>query len=322
MSHSPTWSTLPEELTNVPPGRRGALLQAAASFSPRPQLEAEFAVGNLRARFADFWEQRFGESVPIAELRSMLQPPIPIGTVLLFSRLNIARSHDVEQELDRLFDYLFREVSLCRAPMQQELFAPRHETQSEPPTESTAFDGKTVDCLDVLLKRACQYPTIYADPPWSYANSASRGAAENHYPTMSLEAISALPVNELAAENAHLHLWTTNGFLKESFHVIESWGFRYKSCFVWVKDEIGMGNYWRVSHEFLMLGVRGRLTFEDRTLASWTLAPRTIHSRKPGVIRRMIEKASPGPYLELFGREALPDSRWTVFGNQVEPQLL
>ena len=42
---------------------------------------------------------------------------------------------------------------------------------------------------------------------------------------------------------------------REAFDVIDAWGFRFKSCLVWVKDEIGMGNYWRVSHEFLLLGV-------------------------------------------------------------------
>ena len=79
--------------------------------------------------------------------------------------------------------------------------------------------------------------------------------------------------------------------------------------------------YWRVSHEYLLLGVRGSLTFRDHTLPSWIQAHRTVHSRKPGVVRTLIERASPGPYLELYGREELPDSAWTVYGNQVERRL-
>ena len=82
-----------------------------------------------------------------------------------------------------------------------------------------------------------------------------------------------------------------------------------------------MGNYWRVSHEFLLLGVRGSLPFEDRTLRSWILERRTSHSRKPYRARQLIEQVSPGPYLELYGREELPDSQWTVYGNQVERRL-
>ena len=102
---------------------------------------------------------------------------------------------------------------------------------------------------------------------------------------------------------------------------MRAWGFRYKSCLVWVKPQLGMGNYWRVSHEYLLLGVRGNLPFRDRTCPSWLLARRTVHSRKPFAFRRLIERVSPGPYLELYGREEQPDSGWTVYGNQVERRL-
>lgn len=138
---------------------------------------------------------------------------------------------------------------------------------------------------------------------------------------MTLDQICAEPVEQLAAENAHLHLWTTNAFLRDAFQVIDAWGFRYKSCFVWITDRLGMGNYWRVSHEFLLLGVRGRLTFIDRTRQSWIKARRTVHSRKPWPVRQLVEQVSPGPYLELYGREEIPNSDWTVYGNQIERRL-
>ena len=82
-----------------------------------------------------------------------------------------------------------------------------------------------------------------------------------------------------------------------------------------------MGNYWRVSHEFLLLGVRGRLTFCDRTVRSWLEASRTVHSRKPEAVRLLIERVSPPPYLELYGRAEVPHAPWTVYGNQVEQRL-
>jgi N6-adenosine-specific RNA methylase IME4 len=143
----------------------------------------------------------------------------------------------------------------------------------------------------------------------------------NHYPTISIDAICAEPIDHLVENNAHLHLWTTNAFLREAFDVIDAWGFRFTSCLVWIKGEIGMGNYWRVSHEFLLLGVRGQLTFRDRTVRSWIQARRTRHSRKPGLVRALVETVSPGPYLELYGREDLPNSAWTVYGNQVKRRL-
>lgn len=44
-----------------------------------------------------------------------------------------------------------------------------------------------------------KYNIIYADPPWRYDMNRGQGAAENHYPTMSIQEICRLPVAELAA---------------------------------------------------------------------------------------------------------------------------
>ncbi len=182
-------------------------------------------------------------------------------------------------------------------------------------------EAEVVRDLNELVRAGRKFRTIYADPPWQYDKSVGRGAARRHYRTMSLKAICAEPVRELAAAEAHLHLWTTNGFLREAFEVMAAWGFRYKSCFVWVKPQLGTGNYWRVSHEFLLLGIRGGLPFANRCQRSWLEAVRTEHSRKPGVIRCLIEKVSPPPYLELYGREEIHEPGWTVYGNQVERRL-
>ena len=199
------------------------------------------------------------------------------------------------------------------------------------PEQSKAEDGSStasqpsspsiVRSVGMLVDGGVKFSTVYADPPWPYSNTAARGAAENHYPTLSLDAIRTEPVKELVAERAHLHLWTTNAFLREAFDVLRAWGFKYKSCLIWVKPQIGMGNYWRVSHEYLLLGVRGNLPFQDRTCRSWQIARRTAHSRKPFLFRGLIEQVSPGPYLELYGREEHPNSGWTVYGNQVERRL-
>ena len=178
-----------------------------------------------------------------------------------------------------------------------------------------------VNDLNSLSTKGHRFHTDLADPPWRYANTSSRAAAEKHYPTMTVEAICNEPVKDLAAANSHLHLWTTNAFLEEAFRVMRAWGFEYKSCLIWTKPTIGLGNYWRLSHEFLMFGIRGRLRFGRNDISSWQIAPRTKHSRKPFRFRELIEQVSPGPYLELYGREEQPNSDWTVYGNQVERRL-
>jgi N6-adenosine-specific RNA methylase IME4 len=187
----------------------------------------------------------------------------------------------------------------------------RQPVRGAPGTEG----GCTVAHLDLLAERKEQFRCLYADPPWPYDNQATRASTDNHYETMSVDAICELPVGQLAADQSHLHLWATNAFLSDALRVIAAWGFEYKGHFCWTKPHLGLGNYWRVAHELLLLGVRGNLVFADRSLRSWGEYPRTAHSAKPPGLRRLIERASPRPRLELFGRH--PTSGRVVWGDQI-----
>lgn len=178
-----------------------------------------------------------------------------------------------------------------------------------------------VDDLFELAASGSRFGCIYADPPWLYTNQGTRASTGNHYAGMTVPQLCALPIGDLAADDAHLHLWTTNGFLFECPKIFDAWGFEFRSSFIWVKPQIGIGNYWRNSHEFLLTAVRGKAKrFRDKTLRSWLECDRSRHSAKPELIRHMIERASPGPYLELFGRS--PADGWAVWGNEVDRGLL
>lgn len=174
--------------------------------------------------------------------------------------------------------------------------------------------------LQALIDQDRTFGTVYADPPWQYGNQGTRSATDTQYATMKLDDICALPVSDLAAQRSHLHLWTTNAFLFDARKVLEAWGFEYKSCFVWVKPQLGIGNYWRVSHEFMLLGVRGGLRFADKGQTSWMQHDRLKHSQKPYAVRSLIEKTSPPPRIELFGRVLIEG--WTVWGNEVDGNVL
>jgi N6-adenosine-specific RNA methylase IME4 len=187
------------------------------------------------------------------------------------------------------------------------------------PAPAAHEPGCTVADLHALVASGRRFGCIYADPPWRYGNGGTDNAASKQYPTMSCEDIAALPVGDLAASPAHLHLWATNNFLGEALGLLVHWGFEHKSCFVWCKQGLGMGNYWRVTHEFLLLGVRGSCTFHDHALRSWGEYARGEHSAKPEQVRLAIERASPGPYLELFARWGVPG--WTVWGDPISHDL-
>jgi N6-adenosine-specific RNA methylase IME4 len=178
-------------------------------------------------------------------------------------------------------------------------------------------DGKAVVRREfrALIDSGGRYGTIYADPPWKYGNQGTRAATDRHYPTMAVAEIAALEVGKLAAEQSHLHLWVTKPFLPDGLRVLSAWGFEYKSWLLWVKPQLGLGNYWRSSSEMLLLGVRGGLLFPPTNFLDWLEQKRGWHSAKPHKVRKLIEKVSPGPRLELFARETAPG--WTVWGDQV-----
>lgn len=82
-----------------------------------------------------------------------------------------------------------------------------------------------------------RYSLIYADPPWSYGNTISNGAAADHYSTMRLIDLKRLPVWEAVAENAVLAMWYTGTHNQEAIELAEAWGFTVRTMkgFTWVK---------------------------------------------------------------------------------------
>ena len=145
---------------------------------------------------------------------------------------------------------------------------------------------------------------------------------------MTIEELCELSiVRDTAEDQSHLYLWTTAGHLPEAFKVMEAWGFEYKTYLVWVKPQMGMGNYFRVCTELVLFGVRGGMRTQARDIRNHFEAPRGKHSSKPAIFHDLVEKASPGPYLELFSRcnastmlHGCTCSKcrlgWEVFGNQ------
>jgi N6-adenosine-specific RNA methylase IME4 len=173
-----------------------------------------------------------------------------------------------------------------------------------------------------------RFGTILADPPWQFVNRTGKVAPEHRrlsrYGTLDLPAIAALRVAAHAAPTAHLYLWVPNALLPEGLAVMRAWGFAYKSNIVWHKirkdggpDGRGVGFYFRNVTELLLFGVRGpnaRTADAGRTQVNFMATRKREHSRKPDEQYGLIERCSPGPYLELFARGPRPG--WAVWGDQ------
>lgn len=186
-----------------------------------------------------------------------------------------------------------------------------------------------------------RFQTIVADPPWPYHSSDLKAApdhrpntwdgptggvaAKERYGLLSMDDILWLPVRRLASDNAHLYLWTTNSFMVEAHQVARAWGFEPKTIITWVKHKkndpetasMKMGYWFRSATEHVLFCVRGSLRLKDKVcLPTWFYHDRQAHSAKPPAFLDMVERASPGPYLEVFARSVRPG--WDVWGNEVQ----
>jgi len=173
---------------------------------------------------------------------------------------------------------------------------------------------------------------IYADPPWQFKTYSDKGlekSADKHYPTMSLEHIKQLPVDEIADDDSTLFMWTTIPFLRQSFEVMEAWGFQYKTvAFVWIKknrkaDSLFWGTgYWtRANAEVCMLATKGHPKRKSASVHQVIVSRIEEHSKKPEEARKRIEELMGDvPRIELFARRYSPG--WDVWGNEVDSNIL
>ena len=194
-----------------------------------------------------------------------------------------------------------------------------------------------------------KYGLIYADPPWSYGNTISNGAASDHYSTMTLTDIKRLPVWELAEENAVLVMWYTGTHVEEARSVAEAWGFdvRQMFLFTWIKlnglaegrfnkaleeqaihdfsDLLDMlnaetrmnpGNYTRGNQESALVAVRGNgLERMSKSVKQVIYSCQGQHSEKPAEARYRLEQLyGDVSRIELFSRGDAEG--WHHWGNQ------
>lgn len=183
-----------------------------------------------------------------------------------------------------------------------------------------------------------KYSILYSDPPWDYENWNKKWHEDNKesrwagkkYSLMTHADMLSLPVNDIAAKDSVMFMWTISTMLPKALEVMEEWGFKYKTiAFVWVKKNkiadslfMGMGFWTRSNAEICLLGVKGKpLPRISHSVRQIVLTPIDKHSRKPAEVRgRIVELLGDLPRVELFARDKTPG--WDVYGDEVEESIV
>lgn len=184
---------------------------------------------------------------------------------------------------------------------------------------------------------------ILADPPWAFRTLSGSDRtptqkkafhqADDHYKTMSLDALKALPVGDLAGKNCALFMWVVGSHLDAALELGRAWGFELKTdAFIWLKERlwdagqldlltgdvpppgISMGYWTRKQSEACWMFTRGKPRRLSKGVRQVIVAPRREHSRKPDEQYDRIEALVAGPYVELFARTQREG--WSNWGNE------
>lgn len=178
---------------------------------------------------------------------------------------------------------------------------------------------------------------ILSDPPWTFerwsddSEKSTVRAPQDHYPTMSLEEMKALPVCELAAPDCVLIMWTTGPHLAQALELIPAWGFSYKTLgFSWMKADVstmdmfggpidadmGCGFWTRSNAELALLATRGHPKRIDAGVRMGIIEPAREHSRKPDIQYERLERLiGDVPKVELFSRTSR--AGWQSWGFDI-----
>lgn len=177
---------------------------------------------------------------------------------------------------------------------------------------------------DVPLFR---YGLIMADPPWAHERWSDRGsdrAPDQHYDTMPLKDIKALPVGALCGPHSLIWLWVPGCFVNIGEAVLNAWGAEFVTMGFWVKTQVhapskpkmGTGYVLRECGEPFIIGKIGKPEVQDRGIPSVIMEPRREHSRKPEAGYALAERMAPRGYpkLDLFSRQEREG--WDCMGNE------
>lgn len=171
------------------------------------------------------------------------------------------------------------------------------------------------------------YQLIYADPPWTYNDKAAAGkrGAGFKYDLMTLDALKALPIQQIAAKDCLLAMWWVGPMPQEALDLVKAWGFTLKTMkgFTWHKltkhgkDHFGMGHWTRGNTEDCLFAVKGKPKRVNAGVSQIITAPIREHSRKPDEVRNALVKLMGDvPRIELFARQR--HEGWQAWGNELD----
>lgn len=302
----------------------------------KPWLQSEFQMSYPTAvnfmRVAD----RFGKNInfihfPVSVLYELAAPSTPDTVIQMVETGQIPATSSAIREArqaEREHTPASEQVSFFHQWQQDNLALDLDafgDVPSEPEPDAREVRRQQArEHIAILKERGVDLPQgrfscLVVDPPWAMQKierDVRPNQVEFDYPTMSEEELCLFPLPEMAADDCHLYLWTTQKFLPMALRLAEHWGFKYQCLMTWVKN-VGFTPYsWMYSTEHVLFCTRGSLPLLTLGKRLDFTAKVREHSRKPDEFYDLVREVSPGPRLDVFSREKRDG--FEQYGNEVD----
>ena len=148
------------------------------------------------------------------------------------------------------------------------------------------------------------------DPPWNIGSIVLEkweSPVEDKYPTLTLEELKELKVENLSADDCVCFLWSTLSTLPAALELLADWGFKYHITLTWDKGGGWSACGFHRRTELVLVGYKGKLSNvikqEGEYIPTVFYEAKTTHSTKPEILWEYLKKRTNGKIIELFQRK-------------------
>lgn len=164
-----------------------------------------------------------------------------------------------------------------------------------------------------------QYQVIVANPPWiKQMRGSMKSKKATKYPNPMIEELKVIPVQEIAATDSILFLWTTPPLRRDSIGLLRLWGYEYEYSIDCYNEQYSMGFLHQGQKKPCLIGIRGKV-------AGFRSIERKISTIKKPIpfwklVEPFLDEIKLSSRIELFARVRRPG--WDSFGSQIQQTII
>ena len=169
-----------------------------------------------------------------------------------------------------------------------------------------------------------KYRIVVIDPPWRLVPFRFKKGGYSKalpYQTMTDHEITQFPIDDYAAPESMLFLWTTQSKVRTATQIMLAWKFKPHAIITWYKTTGPTAHGVHYNTELAMFGYRGKMLTDKHHPISLLIQEKSRqHSRKPDRFYAMLRQSTPAPRIDIFARYGIRALTHTAMKSRRAPR--